>query len=340
MKIGHVRERHAPAGTPWRLAGAPAGEETPRLWIDLEPARRRALARDPQLAHDSVLHRQPLTTLDDLLGRRLRVEVLRDLVDGFEPRDEDDPVPCSTPASSTSGRRSSGRRRCATSTPSRATSGRCGSAAAARSRRPGIGSRSSTSATSPRSAGRTSRSGRRRRPTSSTTSWRSPPSSTRPAIDLRADTRRGGDRRLHDLQRLVGARPAARRDRGPARAGQGQGLRRHRSVRGSSRRTSWPTRGRGTGYDLAMTADGQRHRDEPRALVATRSSRSGEMLARASADVHLRPGDLIGSGTVGSGCLLEVRDATLGRYLEPGDTVTLAVERLGRAADADRDSTR
>ena len=55
----------------------------------------------------------------------------------------------------------------------------------------------------------------------------------------------------------------------------------------------------------------------------------GEMLARASADVHLRPGDLIGSGTVGSGCLLEMKDEVLKRYLQPGDTVTLAVERLG-----------
>jgi fumarylacetoacetate (FAA) hydrolase len=55
----------------------------------------------------------------------------------------------------------------------------------------------------------------------------------------------------------------------------------------------------------------------------------GQMLARASADVRLRPGDLIGSGTVGSGCLLEVREATLGRYLEPGDVVTLAIEGLG-----------
>jgi fumarylacetoacetate (FAA) hydrolase len=55
----------------------------------------------------------------------------------------------------------------------------------------------------------------------------------------------------------------------------------------------------------------------------------GEMVERASADVRLRPGDLIGSGTVGTGCLLEVREETLGRYLDPGDTVTLAVERLG-----------
>ena len=53
------------------------------------------------------------------------------------------------------------------------------------------------------------------------------------------------------------------------------------------------------------------------------------MLERASADVKLRPGDLIGSGTVGTGCLLEVKDATLGRYLEPGDEVVLSIERLG-----------
>jgi fumarylacetoacetate (FAA) hydrolase len=55
----------------------------------------------------------------------------------------------------------------------------------------------------------------------------------------------------------------------------------------------------------------------------------GAMLARASADARLRPGDLVGSGTVGTGCLLEVRDATLGRYLERGDEVVLRVERLG-----------
>ena len=55
----------------------------------------------------------------------------------------------------------------------------------------------------------------------------------------------------------------------------------------------------------------------------------GEMLARASADVRLRPGDLIGSGTVGTGCLLEVRETTLGRYLDPGDEVVLRVDRLG-----------
>ena len=53
------------------------------------------------------------------------------------------------------------------------------------------------------------------------------------------------------------------------------------------------------------------------------------LAARASADVTLRPGDLLGSGTVGTGCLLEIKDQTLGRYLEPGDDVALTVDRLG-----------
>ena len=53
------------------------------------------------------------------------------------------------------------------------------------------------------------------------------------------------------------------------------------------------------------------------------------MLERASADVQLRPGDLLGSGTVGGGCLLEIREETIGRYLEPGDEVVLRIEGLG-----------
>ena len=56
----------------------------------------------------------------------------------------------------------------------------------------------------------------------------------------------------------------------------------------------------------------------------------GQLVARASADVRLRPGEILGSGTVGGGCLLEIREDTLGRYLEPGDEVTLEIERLGR----------
>jgi fumarylacetoacetate (FAA) hydrolase len=55
----------------------------------------------------------------------------------------------------------------------------------------------------------------------------------------------------------------------------------------------------------------------------------GQMLARASADVQLRAGDVLGSGTVGGGSLLEIREETIGRYLEPGDEVVLRIERLG-----------
>ena len=90
----------------------------------------------------------------------------------------------------------------------------------------------------------------------------------------------------------------------------------------------------GKGYGLAMSAEVRPH-DRPGPVETSRGSWAdihfsfGEMLARASADARLRAGDLVGSGTAGTGCLLEVREATLGRYLEPGDEVTLRVERLG-----------
>lgn len=54
----------------------------------------------------------------------------------------------------------------------------------------------------------------------------------------------------------------------------------------------------------------------------------GEMIARASAEVYLMPGDVIGSGTVGSGCLLELTQGK-GPWLQPGDMVELEIERLG-----------
>ena len=77
-----------------------------------------------------------------------------------------------------------------------------------------------------------------------------------------------------------------------------------------------------------MTAEVNGHETSRGAWSDARFS-FGEMVARASADAKLRPGDLLGSGTVGTGCLLEVRDATLGRYLQPGDEVVLRVEGLG-----------
>ena len=56
----------------------------------------------------------------------------------------------------------------------------------------------------------------------------------------------------------------------------------------------------------------------------------GEMVERASADARLLAGDVIGSGTIGTGCLLEIREESgFGRYLQPTDRVTLKVDRLG-----------
>jgi 2-keto-4-pentenoate hydratase/2-oxohepta-3-ene-1,7-dioic acid hydratase in catechol pathway len=49
-----------------------------------------------------------------------------------------------------------------------------------------------------------------------------------------------------------------------------------------------------------------------------------QMIAYISQDETLYPGDFIGSGTVPGGCGLE-----LDRWLQPGDTVELEVERLG-----------
>src|SRR5438034_4729425 len=88
MRLAHVREVHAPAGAPWRLASAL--DEAATRWLDLEPMRRRLVAADPRRAHNAVLFRQPVTTLDDHLARGLRVEALAELSEEFAPRNEDD----------------------------------------------------------------------------------------------------------------------------------------------------------------------------------------------------------------------------------------------------------
>jgi len=57
-----------------------------------------------------------------------------------------------------------------------------------------------------------------------------------------------------------------------------------------------------------------------------------EMLAYASRGTWVRPGDVLGSGTCGSGCLAELwgRHGSLDpRPLASGDVVTMTVERLG-----------
>jgi fumarylacetoacetate (FAA) hydrolase len=46
----------------------------------------------------------------------------------------------------------------------------------------------------------------------------------------------------------------------------------------------------------------------------------------AARNTRLLPGDILGSGTVGTGCILELGD---GRWLEPGDVVELEIEGIG-----------
>ena len=84
--------------------------------------------------------------------------------------------------------------------------------------------------------------------------------------------------------------------------------------------------------------DGRLHLD----MTATRNGRElshgnggtmhwtwPQLLAHASRDVWLKPGDVLGSGTVGTGCILELTPEAAGGWLQPGDVVELTIERLG-----------
>jgi fumarylacetoacetate (FAA) hydrolase len=51
-----------------------------------------------------------------------------------------------------------------------------------------------------------------------------------------------------------------------------------------------------------------------------------DLFAQAARSTRLIAGDVIGSGTVGTGCILEHGD---GRWLQPGDVVELEVEGIG-----------
>jgi fumarylacetoacetate (FAA) hydrolase len=54
-----------------------------------------------------------------------------------------------------------------------------------------------------------------------------------------------------------------------------------------------------------------------------------EIVAQAGRDTRLRPGDVLGSGTLHRGCLLELGPLGGGRWLEPGDVIAIAAEGLG-----------
>jgi 2-keto-4-pentenoate hydratase/2-oxohepta-3-ene-1,7-dioic acid hydratase in catechol pathway len=88
---------------------------------------------------------------------------------------------------------------------------------------------------------------------------------------------------------------------------------------------------KGRAFDLRMTAtvNGRAYSD---ASLADIYWSFGEMLAYASRGTELVPGDVVGSGTCGTGCILElslVHGEDAYPWLQPGDEVVLEVEHLG-----------
>ena len=77
-------------------------------------------------------------------------------------------------------------------------------------------------------------------------------------------------------------------------------------------------------YDLTMIArvNGE---EWSRGSSGTMQHKFEDILAHASNEETLHPGEFFGSGTVGSGCGLE-----LGKFLKDGDVVELEVQGLGK----------
>lgn len=80
-------------------------------------------------------------------------------------------------------------------------------------------------------------------------------------------------------------------------------------------------------YDIPVEGyvNGERYSS---ANVKTMHWTFGDMIERASRDVYIRPGDIIMSGTVGTGCILELGPERLG-WLKRGDEVEFRSPYLG-----------
>ncbi len=318
MKIAHVRERTAPAGAAWRLAAALDADAT--RWLDLEIARRALVAREPALAHNSALFRQPITTLDAHMAVGLRVDALADLLEA----DVDEPVEASA---------------LAFGPPILAPPTFRDFYAFERH----VGTMW------------------KRRDMEIPEAWfRLPIFYFSNTSEMRGPgdpvwAPRGSSELDYELE-VAALIDTPVRDLDAARGEQAIGgymILNDWSARDLQREETTvrlgPAKGKdfassigpwlvtpdeladarsAKGYDLAMTAT-VNGTELSRGTWSSAHFSFGEMVERASADVRLRPGDLLGSGTVGTGCLLEIRDEILGRYLEPGDTVALAIERLG-----------
>jgi len=81
-------------------------------------------------------------------------------------------------------------------------------------------------------------------------------------------------------------------------------------------------------YDLTMTAR-KNGREISRGNMKALTHDFTQMIQRAARDATLHVGDIIGSGTVGTGCILELGPENTGGWLEPGDTIDLEIDRLG-----------
>ncbi len=86
----------------------------------------------------------------------------------------------------------------------------------------------------------------------------------------------------------------------------------------------------GDRYDLEMIAR-INGRELSRGNLKDMNWTFAQIIERASYGVTLRPGEVIGSGTVGTGCLLELNGSkvTDNLWLKDGDEVELEIDRLG-----------
>ena len=318
MKIAHVREHQSPAGTPWRLAAALDADGA--AWLDLEEARRLLVAAQPGRAHNSALFRQPITTLDAHLATGLRVDALADLREA----NADEPLDASVLSfgppilAPTSFRDFYAFERHVGTMWKR----RDMEIPEAWYRLPIFYFSNVSEIRGPGDP-----------------VW-APRGSAE--LDYELEVAALVDTPVRDLEAMRGEDAIGgylvlndwsardlQRDESTVRLGPAKGKDFAASIGPwlvtpdelDDRRTD-------KGYELEMTATV--NGDElSRGTWSSAHFSFGEMVERASADVRLRPGDLLGSGTVGTGCLLEIRDEKLKRYLEPGDVVTLAIERLG-----------
>jgi fumarylacetoacetate (FAA) hydrolase len=334
MRIGHIRERHGPAGAPWRLA-ASAGLEGP--WLDLEVARRRTVAADPQRAHNSILFRQPITSLDEVLARGIRIEALGEILDAFGAsggaRDDDDAAMLGE-ADLAFGppvlRPPSFRDFYAFEQHVATMWGRRGSDIPEPWFRLPIFYFSNTSEIrgpdDPVWAPRGSQELDFELEVGAVVDT--------PAYDLpeeRAAEAVGGYLILNDWSARDLQRDESAVRLGPAKGKDFATTIGPWIVTPDELADSWPSGTTAPGLTMTATVAGVdgTTTEVSRGSWATARYSFAQMLARASTDVHVRPGEVLGSGTVGTGCLLEVKDQTLGRWLQPRDVVTLSIERLG-----------